>query len=216
MTKHEEWTQWLQAEMRTPAVKEMIKSAEAVNRKNILSPCRDYWFSSLQFDDYEKIHTIITADRPYYEEFASDGLAYSSIDDADWAMNKLYAKLYKDLGITYDTYDNNKERWKEQGILLLPIELTTLSGNPSYKMNLWRPFTEKVLNYFLRDSQQRAFLLFDQYSRYYMPNLFRGREDDNHLVIQNDIRYPSFMQGDIFNRVNAFVQEHYNIKIDWS
>ena len=216
MRKHEDWVEWINNEITQPYVKQIIAEAERRNKVALLSPDRDYWFDCLRFPDYNKIHTIIVGNSPYPFNYASDGFAFSSLDDVDTEIQRLYAKLYADLGVCYRLSDNTKQRWLDQGILCFPLSLTTPSGKANRYDPLWHPFTESILNYFITDEQMRAYLFFDYTTSYRMPRLFMNKLEQSHLFIQRDIYTPEFMKGDIFNTVNDFIWEKYQKVIDWS
>jgi uracil DNA glycosylase len=215
LTRHEKWQAWLENELRQPYAQRIIETAKNLDKNFILSPDRDLWFRSLEFPDITKIHTIITSSRPHKEAYASDGLAFSSIGEADRETGFLYRKLYSELGVIYDQYDNSKTRWLEQGVLCLPIELTTKSGQGHDQTQLWYPFTTRVLRYFIEENQNRAFIFLDQYSQKNY-NLFYDRNERPHFYYLEDIRFPDFLKRPLFKDLNKFIWENYQKEIDWS
>jgi uracil DNA glycosylase len=214
MDRHKKWREWYENEIQQPYFLKIMETAERFNAHTLLSPSREYWFRAFEFPDITKIHTIITGSRPHCEAYAADGFAFSSIDDTDREMGLLYRKLFTELGVTYDQYDNSKQKWLDRGILCMPMELTTVSGNGICNNTLWLPFTKRVLRYFIEDEQMRAFVFLDKY--WWKANeLFFDKQERPHLYIQSDIRDPAFQKERIFTLVNKFVEKNYNYNIDW-
>ena len=216
MDRHDDWVNWINAEMEKPYVQEIIAEATRRNQKGILSPDPDHWFDCLRFPDITKINTIIVGNSPYIHSYAADGFAFSSLDDVDTEMQRLYAKIYADLGVCYNLSDNTKQRWLDQGILCFPLSFTTPSGKAYRYDPLWHPLTENILHYFITEKQIRAYLFFDYSTSYRMPRLFHDKMNQPHLFIQRDIYTPEFMKGDIFNTVNDFIWKNYQKELDWS
>ena len=213
--RHSKWRKWYENEMQQPYFTKILETAEQIDNKEMLSPDRTLWLKALEFPDISKIHTIIIASKPYNDAYAADGYAFSCIDEADYEMGLLYRKLNNELGVVYDQFDNSKERWVQQGILPLCIELTAKCGQFMDNSMLWRPFTTKVLRYFLDDDQLRAFIFLDRYSSQIL-DLFYDKHEKEHLIIQQDIRKPEFQTAAIFNPVNNFIMRNYSLNIDWS
>lgn len=212
--RHKKWREWYENEIRQPYFIKIMETAKKIDDEEMLSPDQEFWLKALEFEDISKIHTIIIASRPYNDAYAADGYAFSSIDEADHEMGLLYRKLNSELGITYDQNDNSKEKWVKQGILPLCIELTAKCGQFMDNTMLWRPFTVRVLRYFLEDDQLRAFVFLDRYSSGIL-DLFYDKDKKEHLIIQQDIRKPNFQTAAIFNRVNDYVTRNYSFNIDW-
>lgn len=214
MNRHEKWLNWYNNEKKQPYFKDIYNRALKLNEEVLLSPEPQYWFRALDFDDISKIHTVIIASRPFNDAYAADGYAFSCIDEADREMGLLYRKLYNELGVVYDQYDNSKQRWAEQGVLLLCMELTTQCGKFKDDTRLWTPFTQRVLRYFIEDDQLRAFVFLDRYSSH-IPALFADKPEREHLYLNYDIRTPEFQRAAIFTPVNNFIMSNYSRNIDW-
>ena len=213
-SRHDKWLEWLSEETHKPYFQAILEKAEQLNRTSLITPDRDKWFRTLLFEDIAKIHTIIICNRPYIYSYAADGLGLSCIDEADYEMGLLYRKLDRELGVIYNQEDNTKDRWLEQGVLILPIELTAFDGKRNDHSILWRPFTQAVLRYFIEDDQRRAFIFLDSHSPY-MPALFVDKLERPHLYIQVDIHSPNFLRTPLFIPLNNFIAKYYSRNIDW-
>lgn len=210
-----QWIDWYNKEINKDYFKNILEYNEYLDRHECLSPLREFWFNAFEVKDMQKVHTVITSSYPYFDSYAADGLAFSSIDEADDNMLKLYRTIWSDLGITYDQSDNSKERWKEQGVLLMPMQLTCMNGALHSEESSWLPFTKEVLRLLLEDKQKRAFILLDKYTKY-MPDLFARRDKYNQLIYNYDIEDYHFKDKRIFKDVNKFIYDYYDIEMDWS
>lgn len=214
MNRHEQWREWYENEKKQPYFQAIYRQALEMDSHTLLSPDPAYWLRAFEFDDFTKIHTLIIGNRPHHHAYASDGYAFSSIDDPDREMGLLYRKLYDELGIVYNQEDNSKERWVKQGILPMNIELTTISGNPLNTERLWYPFTRRVIRYFIDDIQLRAFIFLDRFTPY-MPELFVDKLSKEHLYVNCHLWSTDFQSKKIFTPVNDFIEKNYSYRIDW-
>ena len=210
--KQEQWTQWLKEETKKEYFKCILKQVKELNKTAVLSPDETLWFKSLEVQDISKVHTVIIGNRPYCDAYAADGYAFSSMDSADQEMLRLYQKIYQDTQIKYDSSDNSKERWVEQGILLLNLELTRQSGKRGKGTTLWSPFVENILTFLLADSQKRVFIFLDSFDTY--KKMTQGVITHS-LVLNYDLNSIIPCNKNIFLTASNFVKRYYNYEIDW-
>lgn len=213
MTKHDEWRIWLADEMDKPYFKDILKKLKDKEEDYLIIPDKEYIMRALEFPEIEDIKVIITGDKPPLEAVAADGLAFSSLDKPTLAMKNIYGKIWNELQVRYDANDHTKDRWVSQGVLLLNMELTLALGE-RHPDNLWEPFTTRVLEYFLKDDQPRAFLFFDGTTAWVQ---FRTDINDKHLLITTTPYGLTFKEDiPVFRRVKKFLLKHYKAEINWS
>lgn len=206
MNKHEMWLKWLKEEKRQIYFQDILKRVEKIEKAHLLYPSLEDRFASLNFPDITQIKAIITESRPMVEPYAADGLAWSSLDLPTQEMQLMYKKLYQELGIIYNQLDHTKNRWASQGILLLPIELTS-PLDQSLQTTLWEEFTFSVLQAFLNSSQKRYFLFLDEQQDWRVLN-----NPYHHPILNTSI----YSTEPIFLPITDFISRHYGIIMDWS
>lgn len=205
MTKHEAWLKWLEEEQKKEYFQRILGQVRKLERDTLLYPEREDWFRPLSFSNIEQVKVVITETRPSVEPYAADGLAWSSLDLPSHAMQVMYRKLYNELGVTYNQLDHTKDRWAEQGILLLPIELTATS-NPIRAQSVWEEFTFSVIEVLMQSKQTRFFLFLDDQHEW------RALNNPHHHPTLSATIYDN---TPIFSPVDNFVTSHYGVTIDW-
>lgn len=184
------------------------------DKKAIMAPEYTEWYRCLDIDP-TKIHTIITFDSVHPFNYCADGLALSSLDEATPAMNKLYEKIYKDLGYEYDYEDNCKEKWLERGCLCLPMQLTRTSGKRTLVEYYWVDIMFEYLKLFLYDNQPRAFLLLDQFQDI-LPIDYKKTNDLGHLILISKIKDLLTTSENYFEAINNFIKKNYDLNMIWT
>ena len=209
MTNHERWLKWLANEQEQSYYKAILALVKEQEKKFLVTPDPEYRLRALKFDNIDDIKVIITDTEPRVQPYAADGLAWSTYDEPDRMLSLIYKKLYRELGVVYNQEDNTKDRWAEQGILLLNMEQT----RPLVKKTAqwpWQKFTLRILQYFLNLDEPKAFLLLDKQSKNIQLN------DGKHLVLRRDIDSQDFLQISTFSLIDNFLARHYGVEIDWS
>lgn len=213
MTKHEYWRRWLEEERSKPYYKQIYQELRKLGKDYLIFPDRSLYERVLDFPNIEDIKIIITDSQPTVEPYAADGLAWSSLDLPTHAMQGLYRKLYDDLRVTYDQSDHKKDRWAEQGVLLLNMELTSLS-TPEMTPTIWEGYTLSILQALLLSPQPRFFLFFDEQTLWSeLSNPHR------HMIVRGEFNGRSIkvIEGpsDFFRKIDTFTERHYSTIIDW-
>lgn len=209
MTNHEAWLSWLEEEKGKGYFKKIESELARIGRDYLIWPEPADRFRALDFENIDNIKVILVGTRPISPAYCADGLSWSSLDQIDRKMGRLYRKIYEDLGVIYDQGDNTKDRWVKQGILPLNMELTTHGGE---SRTLWTDFTSAVLRYFFNLDRPIVFLFFDSITPWIY---WQSWNKKGHPVIQWDIAEGRTFQP-IFSRVNNYLRKTYSTEIDWS
>lgn len=213
MTSQEKWLRWLEEEKEKDYYKRILRRVNELEKETLITPSEKYVMRALNFSNIDDIKVILTADRPFRESYAADGLAFSSLDESDREMQNLYKLLYNELNIVYDQQDNDKTKWEKQGILLLNRELSQPEGYHNIEP-LWSQFTRNVIRYFLDQEQPRAFIFMDSYFRWEQE--LRSNLSPQHLIIHNELKGSFFFNIATFNPVNEFIRNNYSYVLNWN
>ena len=116
-------------------------------------PDRKDIFKAFRLTPFDKVKVVILAMDPYPVEGQADGLAFSNSKS-----NTISPSLKNILKEIEDEFPENKDiithgrldlqdlsRWSKQGILLLNAALTVEKGKAGSHLELWKPFTVKIL-----------------------------------------------------------------------
>lgn len=115
-----------------------------------LYPLFDDVFKCFHECSWENTHTVFLGANPYIKGQA-DGILYSCsksefASDMPACLNKILDGVEEDYadGLYLDRRAN-LQRWANQGVLLLPLNLTVIRDNPASHLLLWKPFIEAVI-----------------------------------------------------------------------
>tara|TARA_R110000796_G_scaffold236214_1_gene355493 strand:- start:73656 stop:74378 length:723 start_codon:yes stop_codon:yes gene_type:complete len=110
---------------------------------------------------YNDIKVIILEDKPYTSD-RSMGLAYANDDDTiitSPCLDKIVDVIEKDTDKIIINFDITLKHWVEQGVFLYNTDLTTEAGMVNTQLNLWKPFTDFVLNFIIDNNPGIIFCL---------------------------------------------------------
>ena len=95
----------------------------------------------------ENIKVVILGQDPYYNTGQANGLAFSVNDSipAPRSLKNIFKELESDLGLVRT--NPNLTDWHKQGVFLLNTALTVPEKEPNAHKNLWKPFTNDLLDY---------------------------------------------------------------------
>ena len=214
MTQHEEWTEWLDKEMKKPYFEKLLEQKINRSRDVDLTPQKEDWFTSLRFPDMSQINVILVGNQTNVDSFAADGFAFSSIYDADREAEKLYRKLEQELGVVYNREDNTKTRWLNQGILCYPFCQIADAGHLNYSSRDWHQFSSAILRHWLDYKRPMAFAFLDRYTQHISTFLW-DKHELPHFVVSSDINKPEFWTTPIFKPITQFIKETYGYEMNW-
>src|SRR5574344_1914770 len=116
-------------------------------------PDRNDVFRAFKLTPFDEVKCVILAMDPYPVEGQADGLAFSNSKS-----NTISPSLKNILKEIDDEFPENKDiithgrldlqdlsRWSKQGVLLLNAALTVEKGKPGSHLELWKPFTVKII-----------------------------------------------------------------------
>lgn len=116
-------------------------------------PDRKDIFKAFRLTPFDKVKVVILAMDPYPVEGQADGLAFSNSKS-----NTISPSLKNILKEIDDEFPENKDiithgrldlqdlsRWSKQGVLLLNAALTVEKGKAGSHLELWKPFTIKII-----------------------------------------------------------------------
>lgn len=124
-----------------------------LREKTTVFPSRQDVFKVFRLTPFNEVRCVILAMDPYPIEGQADGLAFSNSKS-----NTISPSLKNILKEIDDEFPENRDiishgrldlqdlsRWSKQGVLLLNAALTVEKGKAGSHLELWKPFTIKVL-----------------------------------------------------------------------
>jgi uracil-DNA glycosylase len=105
-------------------------------------------FNFARATPYEKIKVVILGQDPYPKTGEAHGLAFSSLGTkVPASLRNIYKCLYKQGQIDSLPTTSDLSYWAEQGVLLLNASLTTRIGKSNAHSNIWKEFTDALIEY---------------------------------------------------------------------
>lgn len=149
------WARVLLPFLESQQMKDIAVAIKAdVDAGNQVYPMFDDIFRPFYECPWENLHTVFLAVNPYFKG-QSDGLLFScrpkstkreSVTDFPAVLNKIQDAIEEDYADgLFLNRKSDLSAWGTQGVLLLPIDLTTIKDKPTAHINLWKPFIEYVL-----------------------------------------------------------------------
>jgi uracil-DNA glycosylase len=101
-------------------------------------------FKCFYMTSYDDIKVVILGQDPYHNGSAT-GLCFDV--KLGNPLNPSLQNIYKELESEgfYPIKDGNLESWSKQGVLLLNTALTVRESNPESHIELWEPFSKKII-----------------------------------------------------------------------
>lgn len=181
-------------------------------------------FKAFELTPFGDLKIVMVGQDPYPQLGVANGIAFCNAYKAD---NKMEASLRYITDAVHRTVYNSDEdcvlsndlsRWSKQGILMLNTALTTEVGNIGSHKELWKPFTQYLIDtiansntgivwvFLGKDAQQFADLV---------PDNLHEKVFVSHPASAAYAKMKQWDCKDMFNQVNAFLDFMYGEKIVW-
>ena len=141
--------------------------------RTTIYPDRKNIFRAFRKTPYDKVKVVLLGMDPYHDGSA-DGLCFSNSNSSKISpsLRNILTEIdtefpeYKD-EISYGKLDpQDLSRWTKQGVLMLNTALTVEKGKAGSHLELWRPFTLKVIES-LNNKNEIIWLLLGKDAQYF-------------------------------------------------
>jgi uracil-DNA glycosylase len=202
-------------------LEELQRESEAGVR---FTPAVSKLFRAFEECPYSELKVIMIMPDPYSKAFFGDGLALSCTEATkpDQKMPKALFYFLREIERTvYDdgyTYNPDLTRIANQGVLLLNAGLTTRIGLPRQHTTLWKPFITYLLDTLDSDNTGLVYVFLDEEPKQ-LRNHIKNKNNFKFFIpepgrsVYRNLEY--WDSGDIFNRINKILMNHYKTKIAW-
>lgn len=210
---------------------EMKKIAVAIKAEvdagNQVYPMFDDIFRPFYECPWENLHTVFLAVNPYFKG-QSDGLLFScrpksnkpgAVTSFPAVLNKIQDAIEEDYADGLFLQRNpDLSKIAIQGVLLLPIDLTTIKDKPTAHINLWKPFIECVLKTIGAQNVGVVHVMFGPHAKAldkFVNKATHSCEYREHPMSAVKEKRP-WKHENIFTRLNAIVKFLNNTQVDWT
>jgi uracil-DNA glycosylase len=176
-------------------------------------------FTAFEECAYDDTKVVIIGQDSYPYPGIADGMAFSCSNNGyiqkslQYMYNEIRKTVYND---DFMEYNPDLRCWANQGVLLLNCAFTTQVDKIGAHYDLWKEFLEEVLA-IINEMSPVVFMLLGKKA-----SEFKDKISDKHLILEAShpatagyTRTFVWDSGDIFNKTNKFLKEHYNQTIKW-
>lgn len=113
---------------------------------NNVTPNKEYVLRFLEINP-EDIKVVIIGQDPYPTKGVANGRAFAV--NKGCALPQSLKNIFKEIKeVQGEVFaDETLELWASQGVLLLNTSLTTIIGEPNAHKNIWREYTQEIVNW---------------------------------------------------------------------
>ncbi len=214
------WRESLQADFDSADIADLnaFLASESAAGHAILPPRAD-WFAALEATPPDAVKVVILGQDPYHGEGQAHGLSFSVRPGVRVppSLRNVFTELESDLGIPLASHGHLRH-WADQGVLLLNATLTVRAGTAaSHARRGWERLTDAVVRAVDAGPAPVVFLLWGAHAQKKAGFVDSSR----HLVLRSVhpsplSAYGGFFGSKPFSQVNAFLETHGRVPIDWA
>lgn len=181
-----------------------------------LTPTVHDMLNAFRYCPWNKLKIIILGQDPYPKDHTADGLAFSSLRNAEKiqpSFKNIYANLYMHrLAHTKVPPHGNLTQWAEQGVLLLNAALSIdIRGKKSHKV-IWGTFIGHVLEEISAKKKNVVFMLWGAEAQEYRGHI----NEENNLILVWDHPSPIHQYNQNVKNSRHFVHcNHFVVANRW-
>lgn len=219
MTAEEYFGDWMKVIDKDKLMK-VTRWIQTLDDSNIC-PSKKNIFRAFQLCPYSKLRVICLGMDPYPQPGVAQGILFGNSKDTPEELLSPSLQVIKECVINYEIphgpieFDNTLESWAEQGVLLINSAFTCKVNEVGSHLNIWRPFTAKLIENISSRDNGLVFVLFGNQAQSFKPYI-KGYQK----VIE--VQHPAYfarrneiMPYSTFIEINKFLKELYNEHINF-
>ena len=168
----------------------------------------------------DDLKIVLLGQDPYHRKGQAHGLSFSVQQGITIppSLRNIYKALSNDLpGFTIPKHGHLKG-WAEQGVLMLNTALTVAEGNPGSHLNMWEPFTDRLIALLSEHCKGLVFILWGNKPKAKSRLISKS---GGHLVLECQHPSPQITNNTFdkdckhFSQSNAWLKDHKKTPINW-
>lgn len=219
MTAEEYFGDWIKVIDKEELVK-IMKWLKTMNPK-ILCPAPKNIFRAFRTCPFKECKVIMLGQDPYPQPGVATGILFGNSKETPEELLSPSLQVIKECAINYEIphgpieFDNTLESWAKQGVLLINSAFTCKVNEIGSHLNIWRPFTAKLIENISSKDNGLVFILFGGQAQ-----SFKSHIKGFHKIIE--VSHPAYfarrneiMPYSTFININKYLKEQYNEKIEF-
>ena len=217
MTAEEYFGDWINVIDKSELLK-VMKWIQTLDDSNIC-PSKKNIFRAFKACPYKELRVICLGMDPYPQPGVAQGILFGNAKDTPENLLSPSLKVIKECAINYEiphgsiVFDNTLESWAKQGMLLINSAFTCNVNEVGAHLNIWRPFTAKLIENISSANNGLVFVLFGGQAR-----SFESYIKGFHKIIE--VPHPAYfarrneiMPYSTFTEINKYLKGMYNEEI---
>lgn len=183
-------------------------------------PPQELIFNAFNLCPLEQTRVVLVGQDPYHsKEGEAMGLSFSVPEGIKIpsSLQNIYKELVTDIPGWQKPETGDLSHWARQGVLLINTALTVRQGQPKSHLDIWRPFTDRVLTLLSKRKQGLVFILWGNFAKQ-KQNILKNV--DEHCIITGV--HPSglsasrgFFGSKPFSQANEYLRSKGLPEIQW-
>lgn len=219
MTAEEYFGDWIKVIDKAELAK-IMRWLKSIN-PDILCPSPKNIFKAFRICPYDKLKVCCIGMDPYPQPGISQGILFGNSKDTPEELLSPSLQVIKECAINYEIphgpieFDNTLESWAKQGVLLINSAFTCKVNEIGSHINIWKPFTSKLIENISSKNDGLVFILFGNQAQSFKPYI-KGFQK----IIE--VQHPAYfarrneiMPYSTFIEVNKFLKAQYNEQIEF-
>jgi uracil-DNA glycosylase len=217
----ESWGPKLQEEISPKKLKYIFDTLKDESSQAEIFPKPEKIFRCLKECPIDKTMVVILGANPYYSPVYKDkvdGLLFSTSEKTPTQVEKvIFAAVESNYDDKMGNYNSDLSDWAKQGVLLLPLDLTTSSHNKGAFIRLWSVFIEAVLRTIQTHCPGAIFVLLGQDALRIQDSLDPLNHDM--VLLEHPVKAllmkRNWKHKNIFNYLDRVTNMIHGRKVDW-
>jgi len=210
------WNSIIKAEQLEPYFKQIVEFVLKDSETHKVFPPQLDILNAFKYCPLEKVRAVVIAQDPYSNEGQAHGLSFSVKPGVSIppSLRNIYKELKDDLGIDPPNHGHLLS-WSRSGVLLLNSALSVREGQPGSHMEIWQPFTDKMISVVNELDRPVVYILLGKFAQ----GKSKLITNTQHKIITGGHPSPLssrlFFGGKYFSQANEFLKANGQEEINW-
>lgn len=183
-------------------------------------PKKELIFNAFNYFNFKDLKVVIIGQDPYHQPNQANGLCFSVNDNIKIppSLKNIFKEIYNNYNLELPNLTNgNLEYLAKQGVLLLNNTLTVRHSTPNSHLQIWKGFSNEIINYILQNNDNIVFLLWGNNAK----KILKNKDIKNNYIL--DAHHPSPLSANKggwfgnqhFTKTNDILEKYNKEKITW-
>jgi len=183
-------------------------------------PKKELIFNAFNYFNFKDLKVVIIGQDPYHQPNQANGLCFSVNDNIKIppSLKNIFKEIYSNYNLELPNLTNgNLEYLAKQGVLLLNNTLTVRQSSPNSHLQIWKGFSNEIINYILQNNENIVFLLWGNNAK----KILKNKDIKNNYILEANHPSPlsankgGWFGNQHFTKTNEILEKCKKEKITW-